>query len=458
MLKFHPARRAGRRWRGARLGGALAASAVALMANAAVFTATPAQAAGSGITFVGTPGTSAPPSGLGPYVTQPFGTDPQPGFTPVSSVAGPTGTVTFSPSLLHTKVGLAWATWSNGYTGDVYTTGATSIALGLPAGTFAFYLYAEPQQFATLNITATTQDGTTSGAVPVNGQGGARYFGFYSTGSPLTSITVSTADPTGFAIGEFGIATGSRVALGDGYSSGEANPPFVAAEGSCDLSQNGAWPELIASAVAPPLTANLACSGATAAALTSSFKGQQAQLTAMQALSPAPDLATLTIGASDVGLFSALNTCHLFASICQVTGPSPQVGFAIQALGNSLPSVLEQAKADLHDGARLYVVGYPRLFPVLTTGIRQACPWLSGLAMNDFNHLVAQLDQTLSNAAATAGATYVPDYNALAGHELCTANSWVHPVSFTSPQYSGYPVGPGQQALANAVADGIAGP
>ena len=61
-------------------------------------------------------------------------------------------------------------------------------------------------------------------------------------------------------------------------------------------------------------------------------------------------------------------------------------------------------------------------------------------------------------AAAAAGVNFVPDLNAFAGHELCTPNSWVHPVSFTSPQYSAYPVAPGQQALVSAVENGIAGP
>jgi hypothetical protein len=40
----------------------------------------------------------------------------------------------------------------------------------------------------------------------VQGEAGAQYFGFYGNGSAtLSSITVTTADPTGFAVGEFGI-------------------------------------------------------------------------------------------------------------------------------------------------------------------------------------------------------------------------------------------------------------
>lgn len=176
----------------------------------------------SSIVFTDAPGTSAPPATLGNpasmlYSMLPFGADSQPTFTPVTGVTGPsesltptgtapTGSVGFSAALTHCKVGGCWATWSNGYSGDVYTTGARSVTMTLPT-TNAFYFYAEPQQFANMTFTATTANGSTSGPITVNGNSGARYFGFYTTGtSPLTSIHVTTSDPTGFAIGEFGIA------------------------------------------------------------------------------------------------------------------------------------------------------------------------------------------------------------------------------------------------------------
>ncbi len=176
----------------------------------------------SSIFFTDAPGTSAPPATLGNpasmlYSMLPFGMDSQPTFTPVTSVTGPsesltptgsapTGSVGFSAPMTHCTIGGCWATWSHNYTGDVYTTGATSVTMTLP-DTNAFYFYAEPQQFANMTFTATTANGTSSGPITVNGNSGARYFGFNTTGTfPLTSIKVTTSDPTGFAIGEFGIA------------------------------------------------------------------------------------------------------------------------------------------------------------------------------------------------------------------------------------------------------------
>jgi hypothetical protein len=186
----------------------LRTSVVGCLVIFATLTAGAVSAQGA-IVFDGTPGTDAPPARLGPYTTTAFGADPQPLFTDVTGVASPLGgAVQFSPGLAHFQVGNGWASWSHNYAGDVYfSNGGTSVTIGLPAGTTAFYFYAEPNPFDVFTITATAQDGTTSGPVEVSGAAGARYFGFYVTGgSTLASITVEgTVD---FAIGEFGIASG----------------------------------------------------------------------------------------------------------------------------------------------------------------------------------------------------------------------------------------------------------
>ncbi len=162
------------------------------------------------ITFDGSPGTGLPPGTLGPYTMTPFGADPQPlnNGPVVTSVNDPAGTIGFSPALNHSRVGNGWATWSHGYTGDVYWTDTSStITITLPSGTTAFYLYAEPNTQSPFNVTATAQDGTTSGPVVVDGFGGAKYFGFYGTGgATLASITTTTDDAAGLGVGEFGIS------------------------------------------------------------------------------------------------------------------------------------------------------------------------------------------------------------------------------------------------------------
>jgi hypothetical protein len=100
----------------------------------------------------------------------PFGNDGRADGT-VSDVPDPAGTIGFSPSLSHRQVPGSWATWSHGYTSDVYFTGGPQITITLPAGTKAFYFYAEPEQFAVFSVQATAQDGTTPGR-SVQGEAG----------------------------------------------------------------------------------------------------------------------------------------------------------------------------------------------------------------------------------------------------------------------------------------------
>jgi subtilase family serine protease len=163
------------------------------------------------IVFAGSPGTGAPPAKLGPDTITKFGKDAQPVDVFTSGVDGPAGEVDFAPDLEHLTVGDGWTTWSHGYTGDVYFSDkgdvATSITLTLPVGTKAFYLYAEPADFADFTVQAVAQNGTSSGPVTVNGEAGARYFGFYAVnGYQLRTITISCSED--FAIGEFGISPG----------------------------------------------------------------------------------------------------------------------------------------------------------------------------------------------------------------------------------------------------------
>jgi len=153
-------------------------------------------------------GTAAPAATLGPYTMTPFADDMTPDYTDITSLASPLGgTLDFSTAASHRTAQTSWATWSHGYTGDVYfAPGVTSLTLTLPAATGAFYFYAEPNPFSVYTITATAQDGTAV-IQDVDGDSGASYFGFYGTGSSLiTSITVSMA--TDFGVGEFGIASG----------------------------------------------------------------------------------------------------------------------------------------------------------------------------------------------------------------------------------------------------------
>jgi hypothetical protein len=192
---------------------------LAVAAAVATAFAVAAGAAVAGIGVSTAPGTSAPPPTLDKYKMTPFGNDSRPVFGSVTSVPTPLGgSIVYDQALTHVKIGQGWASWSHGYTGDVYHTASSGnpneVTITMPAGAAkAFYLYAEPNVFATFNVTAVGRaaDGSqVSTTIAVNGLAGASYIGFFVTAfTKLTSITVS-ADPAagGFAIGEFGIASG----------------------------------------------------------------------------------------------------------------------------------------------------------------------------------------------------------------------------------------------------------
>ena len=239
--------------------------------------------------------------------------------------------------------------------------------------------------------------------------------------------------------------------MGDSYSSGEANPPFVAAKGKCDLSKAHAWPELLAAGDSRrlKLLADLACSGAKTAALTSSFKGQAAQLAAMGALDPS--VVTVTIGGNDVGFASTLQNCYLF-TVCDKDGALAKAAAKIKALRDEIAGIYTQIRAAAPSGARIVVVGYPRLFPQSRHNVALHCPWLSGTVQKDLNNLAVSLDKTLAAGARSAGVDYVSTLGAFNGHELCSARPWVRALQPNNRQYSGHPLLKGQQALAAIVA------
>src|SRR6266478_8857200 len=120
---------------------------------AAIALSVVAVAANAGIVSVNL-GTAAPPTAVGPYFMGVFSQVPQAAIANGTSVAsipgGPGGTsLGVAPNMVKQTVGAGWATWSNGYTGAVYTelTAATTTTVTLPASSHAFYLYAEPNSF-----------------------------------------------------------------------------------------------------------------------------------------------------------------------------------------------------------------------------------------------------------------------------------------------------------------------
>jgi hypothetical protein len=170
------------------------------------------------IVFDNSPGSGAPPATLGPYTMTSI-PETRADRSLVSTIASPLGgDISLSSDYEIRTVGSTWASvWASGYTGKIYFSGNSSVVLTMPANTKAFYFYAQPDQYGTFDISAQTQDGTSSGpqaivssSPPLITQ--ASYFGFYvPTSSPSTNIVTITISITGiiagygFGFGQMGI-------------------------------------------------------------------------------------------------------------------------------------------------------------------------------------------------------------------------------------------------------------
>jgi len=147
-------------------------------------------------------GTSPPPGTLGGYAMTSFGDDLSPDASVVTGVASPLGGV------------LAFSTFN-----DVlhYNSGADSYVIDvefpfffaylvMPAGTSAFYLYAQPT--AGSHLFAAAADNVFSPVFDVS-SGDPRGFGFHSTTGTISGVVVASNDD--FSIGQFGIASVNEV-------------------------------------------------------------------------------------------------------------------------------------------------------------------------------------------------------------------------------------------------------
>ena len=105
--------------------------------------------------------------------------------------------------------------------------------------------------------------------------------------------------------------------------------------------------------------------------------------------------------------------------------------------------------------AKVLVLGYPRFFP---NGRKQGAA--AGYLNSNFepsdmtwiNESIQRLDTYISQAAKATGITYVNTYDALADHELCQPDPWLHGVYLSEALAAGsfHPTADGQKAIAKA--------
>lgn len=207
--------------------------------------------------------------------------------------------------------------------------------------------------------------------------------------------------------------TRDYVALGDSVPSGYGAGAYDPASGACKRSPN-AYPRLWAASHRVNSFRFMACAGA----VTSSVRNGQ-----VSALNAGTDFVTITIGANDASFEHVMTTCrteltsdnHCLYAISQ----------SEQFIRTQLPGRLDatyRAIKQRAPHARVWVVGYPRLFTETNfCGVLS----MSNLKRHKLNLASNLLNSTIRARVAAAGFRYVDVQPIFANHGLCSGDPWI---------------------------------
>jgi lysophospholipase L1-like esterase len=168
-------------------------------------------------------------------------------------------------------------------------------------------------------------------------------------------------------------------------------------------------------------------------------------------------LVTVSVGGNDIGFGTVITYCAL---IHGSTDPSCQahdgtaVDTALAKVSATLATVFRQIRSErgMAPNARVIAFGYPRPFPVQPPA---TCP--TGVPTRTFvaadmlwmNSVVQRLNQQIKAAATNTGVYYADVYDALDGHELCTADPYLNEASLLTVVDSFHPNQSGQKLMAD---------
>ncbi|MDB5180825.1 MAG: hypothetical protein JWO54_585, partial [Candidatus Saccharibacteria bacterium] len=239
------------------------------------------------------------------------------------------------------------------------------------------------------------------------------------------------------------------VALGDSFSSGEGNDPFlygtdVPSVDECHRSKD-AYPELLEkdSSLNLNLTAFASCSGAVTSNITGS--GQWNEPRQINTVVDGTDLVTLTIGGNDIGFTEyatacVIGPCDEYSTIYDTTMAS------IDLLDTELEDVYSAILDKLPPSGGLYVMDYPMIVPMDVESTELPNPLcmemytgsiIGGTAENPLynrwgnargaqdviSSLNAKIDQAVSNIALTDSRIHFVDISSkFEGKDICSTS------------------------------------
>jgi hypothetical protein len=291
-------------------------------------------------------------------------------------------------------------------------------------------------------------------AVPTAAQAGGKEHGkhhahkHHGSGKPTTPPPPPPPQTGGGAVIDVTVP-GVYAAMGDAFSSGEGTFRYDAApEAQACHRGPDAWPRFLARR-APFITGILhtACIGATTDDLL-------AQIPA--APDPSVRWVSFTIGGNDLGFEPIVRACYV--GECYTSRARDLVVSRLDALRAKLVTVVYPALAAAFPNAQIGHVGYPRVSP--PPGEEPVgCPWLSPREQQGGVDLANAVNATIRAAAeADPRVEYLDITEALDGHEHCTTDPWLVPITPRGGSERGYPDALGNQAIARAVVRAVGYP
>jgi lysophospholipase L1-like esterase len=215
----------------------------------------------------------------------------------------------------------------------------------------------------------------------------------------------------GLGVGEPSRAA-SYVALGDSYSSGLGTRDYDEQSAGCRRGPH-AYPLRVATRLGIGLR-HVACSGATVATVA---EGQ------LRYLAPHTALVTISVGGNDAGFARILRRCARPWPLSCV----PDIDAAEALIARELPErlgALYHRIARRAQGAKVAVVGYPRLFEVRRCARAGFVDLLEQRRLNGAAELLAQVTRARVRAH---GFRYVDPTPAFAGRGVCGRGSaWIN--------------------------------
>ena len=266
---------------------------------------------------------------------------------------------------------------------------------------------------------------------------------------------------------------GSYVALGDSYTAGPDIPYPTGPTGGCGQSSSS-YPYLVARSLGLQLT-DMSCSSATITSLTAPQPtGDGTNPAQLSALSRATRLITLGVGGNDVdwtGIITRCTELDLIPALIPGSTTSDltpcrdyYASGGVDLIQQRIQAVAEQLAADLTrisqraPHARVYVVGYPDLFPAAGG----ACAHTLGITAGDIAFLNTEerrLNAILRQDALDGDDGYIDAYTPSVGHDACSpeASRWIEPLIPAAPAAPLHPNAVGEQGMADAIVQAIKG-